>query len=122
MPKNQVHCAISKKRTGKDYKELHEWIDEGHNERGVDHRAKRHYYTAELRKEVENRFGGKEAVSEWLFHIALDNLDTYIINEWGYVGNGYNFFKFGFEENGFIHVEEEDIDENDMDEEFSDEG
>ena len=117
MPKNQVHCAISMKRTGKYYKKLHKWIDEGSDERGVDHRSERHHYSNELRKEVEQKFGGKEAVSEWLFHIALDNLDTYIINEWEHVGNTNNFFEFGFKENGFIYVNEDEIEEEDMDDE-----
>ncbi len=73
MPSNNVHCAISKKRTGKTYKELHQWIDNNIDDRSVNHRSKNHYYSEELREFVYVNFGGNEAVSEWLFHIALDN-------------------------------------------------
>jgi len=119
MPSNRVHCAISKKRTGKNYKELHQWIDDNKEDRSVNHRSKNHYYSEELRKFVYTNFGGNEAVSEWLFHIALDNLDTSIINDWNHLKIKNNFHKFGFEPDGFIHYEEDELDDDKMEDEFS---
>ncbi len=68
-----VHRILSKQRTGKDYAELHTWI-EG-DSKGVGHRAERHHYSTKLRKEIFEKYGA-EGVGEWLFHIALDNLNT----------------------------------------------
>ena len=76
MPSGKHHQAISKERTGKTFAKLHNWIDDNKDDKSVNHRSKNHYYTKELRQYVYNTFGGNEAVSEWLFHIALDNLDT----------------------------------------------
>lgn len=118
MPNRQIHCAISKSRTGKAYSELHKWLDYDERNLGVNHRSKNHFYTTELKNYVYENFGGAEAVSEWLFHIALDNLDTYVTNEWNYNGNSFNLIKFGFKENGFIHCQEDDFDDDEIDEEF----
>jgi len=120
MPSNRVHCAISMKRTGKTYQELHSVIDDNKEDRTANHRSKNHYYTNELKDYIYKRFSRAETVSEWLFHIALDNLDTYITNEWNYNKNTFNFIKFGFADNDFIHCEEEELDEEEMAEEFSD--
>ena len=119
MPKNEVHCAISKKRTGKDYKSLHQWIDNNLDDKSVNHRSKNHYYSEELSELIYNKFGGDEAVSEWLFHLALDNLDTSVMNDWNYLKVDSNFHKFGFESNGFIYYEEDELDDEEMEEEFS---
>ncbi len=119
MPHNKVHCAISKKRTGKTYKVLHQWIDDNKDDRSVNHRSKNHYYSEELRNFIYSKFGGNEAVSEWLFHIALDNLDTSVINDWNYLKIKNNFHKFGFEPDGFIHYGEEELEESEMEDEFS---
>ena len=118
MPKWKIHFALSKKRTENPYKELHMWIDENKDESGVNHRNKKHYYTEELRDYVYNKFGGSEAVSEWLFHIALDNLDTSVTNDWMHKVSDSNFHKFGFENDGWIHYEENELDEDGMEEEF----
>jgi len=119
MPSNQVHCAISKKRTGKTYKELHQWIDNNADDKSVSHRSKNHFYSNELREEVFKKFGGAEAVSEWLFHIALDNLDTSVTNDWNYLKVNNNLHKFGFEPDGFIHYEEDELDDSEMEDEFA---
>lgn len=119
MPHNKVHCAISKKRTGNTYKDLHQWIDDNKDDKSVNHRSKNHYYSEELRNFIYSKFGGNEAVSEWLFHIALDNLDTSVINDWNYLKIKNNFHKFGFEPDGFIHYEEEELDDSEMEDEFS---
>lgn len=97
------------------FKELHEWIDEDNDDRGVNHRSKKHYYTKELKDEVSKKFGGAQAVSEWLFHIALDNLDTYYTNEWNFNNKRKNFIKFGFSRSGYIFCEEGQIEDEDND-------
>jgi len=119
MPKNSVHCAISKKRTDNTYQELHRWIDDNKEDRGVNHRSKNHYYSEELRQFIYDKFGGNEAVSEWLFHIALDNLDTSVNNDWNHADVDRNFFKLGFEPDGFIHYEDAELEDDEMEEEFS---
>ena len=43
MPSLKTHCAISKKRTGYAFAELHKWIDEDTKAHGANHRNKRHY-------------------------------------------------------------------------------
>jgi len=118
MPSGKVHRAISKKRTGKYYEKLHQWIDDNKENPGVDHRNKNHYYTKELRQYVYTNFGGNEAVSEWLFHIALDNLDTSVTNDWMHDISASNFHKFGFQVDGFIHYEEDELDDSDFEGEF----
>lgn len=73
MPSLKIHCALSKQRTGKSYAALHSFIDEV---RGINHRVHRHAYTWQLKKQISQKFGGQEAVNEWLFHIIIDNLHT----------------------------------------------
>lgn len=83
MPKVTRHAAISKERTGYGFLELHSWIDEGAEDIGVDHRKERHYFNLKDKEAIEGYWGrargpgwGSKAVIEWLFHIALDNLET----------------------------------------------
>jgi hypothetical protein len=118
MPSGKHHQAISKIRTGSSYARLHSWIDQGSEERGVNHRNKNHYYTEDLRKYISDNFGGPEAVSEWLFHIALDNLDTSVTNDWMHKVSDSNFHKFGFTYDGFIFYDEEKLSLDDLDDEF----
>lgn len=76
MPELKVHCEISKERTkGEAYQELHKWMDEASKYIGHDHRLERHFYTQEYKDYITKRWGAK-AVVEWLFHIAIDNLET----------------------------------------------
>ena len=85
MPNFKEHCKISKKRTGKTFEELHKWMDEGQEYLKHDHRLERHFYTEEYRKFIEEKWGEK-AVVEWLFHIAIDNLETankFAVSEYG---------------------------------------
>ena len=119
MPKRSVHEAISKIRTEKKYSELHSWLDEGVEDEGVNHRSKNHFYTEEIRKFVFEKFGGAEAVSEWLLHIALDNLDTATKNDHLNKLSSSNFYKFGFGDDGFIYYDELDIGESGLLSEFS---
>ncbi|MCX6768619.1 MAG: hypothetical protein NTY83_02140 [Candidatus Micrarchaeota archaeon] len=111
MPKLKVHYAISKERTGKSYEKLHNWIDDNKDDCGVNHRSKNHAYIEETRDCVYKNFGGGEAVSEWLFHIVLDSLDTYHKNQRDFTRDDRNFMKFGFAKNGFIFFEDAFIDD-----------
>lgn len=75
MPNLEIHCIISRLRTGQEYKELHQWMDEGTKFLKHNHRLERHFYTEEYKDFITEKWG-KKAVVEWLFHIALDNLET----------------------------------------------
>ena len=123
MPKWKIHFALSSKRTDRNsYEKLHKCIDkDDENDKDVNHRNNgRHIYTEENRKFIHLNFGGDEAVSEWLFHIALDNLDTSVTNDWMRKVSDNNFHKFGFQDDGFIHYEEHELNEDDFENEFPD--
>lgn len=75
MPDTETHCKISKARTGNEFRELHKWMDEATEYLGADHRIERHFFTQEYKNYIKNKWTDK-AVVEWLFHIALDNLET----------------------------------------------
>ena len=130
MPKNDVHCAISKKRTRFNFKKLHQWIDKDEKGLGVNHRKLKHAYTTKEAKIIERYWDaekgkgwGKKAVVEWLFHIAIDNIETAFkeANKAYKGNNAYNFFKFGLEKDSkFIHCEFDRLDEDELDEEFED--
>ena len=75
MPNLEIHKAISKHRTGEDYEKLHKWMDEATAYLGYNHRLERHFYTQEYKNYIEKEWD-KKAVVEWLFHIALDNMET----------------------------------------------
>lgn len=75
MPNVNTHCAISKQRTGKEFRDLHEWIDEPQKFFGMNHRIERHTLNDTYLKYVEDNWG-KKGVVEWLFHIAIDNMET----------------------------------------------
>ena len=110
MPSLKVHCAISKKRTGRTYEKLHRWIDEDKDDCGVNHRSKNHVYTAQTKEEVA-KFGGREAVEEWLFNIALDSLHTYYKNRRDFTKEDENFMRFGFAKSGYIFYEGDFLDD-----------
>lgn len=129
MPSLRVHCAVSKERTGFDFKELHEWIDAPYKKLGFNHRLERHAYNTADEKEIlkywENKsegFGDK-AVVEWLFHIAIDNLET-AFKKAGKTyrkNNVFNFFKFGLlPDSKFIFFDFDNMDEDELGEEFED--
>ena len=42
MPELWIHYEKSKERTGKEFKELHEWMDKGQEYLGKNHRFERH--------------------------------------------------------------------------------
>jgi hypothetical protein len=111
MPSNKIHCAISKKRTGHTFEELHQWIDKPSEESGVDHRRERHNYDKKDEEYIRNYWEKKEglgdkAVVEWLFHIALDNLCTSFKESHKiYKNNTYNFYTIGLHESGYINLD-----------------
>lgn len=122
MPNSKIHRKISKERTGKGYDGLHEWIDEHHKELGINHRVKRHAYNKEDEKYVRE-WWGEEGVVEWLFHIALDNLETaYKKASKVYRKNNlYNFFRFGLIPGSkFIFFSFKNMDEEELEDEFED--
>jgi|SRR3989344_1467355 len=122
MPSLKFHCAISRERTGNTYRELHEWIDAPQREMGVNHRTERHSFNLKEKNYIENRWGEK-AVVEWLFHIAIDNLETAFksANKAYRGNNAYNFFKFGLSNDSkFIHFDFDRLDDDELEDEFGD--
>jgi hypothetical protein len=71
MPKFEEHCAESLNTFGKDFAEVHLWLDEfaGTPEYGFRHRRKRHH-EAGIRKVVE--LFGEEAAQAARQHIISD--------------------------------------------------
>ena len=126
MPNLKQHCAISKKRTGFDFMDLHKWIDEPAKDLGYDHRTKRHAYNVQEEKFIENYWErkkgkgwGQKAVVEWLFHIALDNLSTAFKKSYKvYKGNTYNYMAFGLSKSQYIYNDYETLSESKLKEEF----
>ena len=115
MPSLQAHCAISKQRTGFNFAELHRWIDNPPEAKhlGPDHRIKRHAFTIEDMETIKNFWElkkgsgwGEKAVIEWLFHIAIDNINTaFKLSKSHYGENTYNLIKIGISTSGFINVD-----------------
>lgn len=128
MPSTKVHIAFSEQRTGKGFEELHKWIDQDEDGLGVNHRLKRHAYNTEEESQIYNHWERKEkglgqkAVVEWLFHIAVDNLDTAHKKAFTTYGKekAFNFFKFGLEPHSkFIYFDFDNLEPEDLEEEFS---
>lgn len=112
MPPLKTHCAISMKRTGNDFAELHRWIDEPASRLGYEHRVKRHYLNEADKVTIKGHLDarkkglGEKAVIKWLFHIALDNLATAFkmsSKSFSYGPKTYNLMEFGLSKSGFIH-------------------
>lgn len=123
MPSLKVHCAISNERTkgANDYRELHQWMDEPAKKFGRNHRLERHTLNDQDKAFVE-RTWGKRAVVEWLFHIAIDNIDTaFKISRGVYGESTYNVMKFGLFNNGYIGVDFGSLDEDELASEFDEE-
>lgn len=58
MPDIKTHCEISQKRTGQDFKDLHEWIDEGQKYFEANHRIERHTLNDVYLNYIKERWGG----------------------------------------------------------------
>ena len=120
MPNHKAHCAISKIRTGKDFSDLHEWMDGPSKELGIDHRILHHALDQKTLEFVKSKWGEKGVV-EWMFHISLDYLWTaYKYARKIYGENTYNFFRFGLLDNGFTLMDHETLDDEELSEEFED--
>jgi len=95
MPSVEAHCKISKHRTGNEYRDLHDWIDAPKKELGLNHRIERHSDNEIYRKYIRENWGEK-GVIEWLFHIAIDSLDTaYKASYSVYKERTYNYYEIG---------------------------
>ena len=123
MPSFKTHCAISKKRTGRSFSELHRWIDESTKNLGVDHRTKRHYYNENDKNKIKEYWDskgkglGEKAIIEWLFHIAIDNLDTAFKmsrKSFSYGRKAYNLMEFGLSTSGYIHCNFKRVEEDEL--------
>lgn len=68
MPTIENHLQISVKRTGKDYRDVHEWIDGDPEKKAERHDITRIY---EYGKMFEEKYG-KEALHEYIQHIHDD--------------------------------------------------
>jgi hypothetical protein len=126
MSNLNIHCALSKKRTGFDFKELHQWIDKPQTELGVDHRIERHAYNREDEQKIidfwtmkKGKIWADKAVVEWLFHIAIDNLETAIKkSKTNDRRRFFNLFKIGICDTGYVYVDMHKLTDLDMDSEF----
>lgn len=129
MPSGSVHQAISKERTGFDFAKLHEWIDKPYKKFGADHRLFRHAYCEDDERTIRDYWNhekgsgwGDKAVVEWLFHIAIDNLETAFKKARNaYSGMAYNFFEFGLlPDSKYIFFDFDRLNEAELCEEFKD--
>jgi len=129
MPSLKTHCAISMKRTGIDFEELHGWIDASAEELGYDHRTRRHHFNQSDKNTIKGYWDakgglGEKAVIEWLFHIALDNLSTaFKMSKQGfsYGDKAYNLMEFGLNKSGYIHCNFRTVEEHELRYIFDDE-
>lgn len=71
MPSIEKHVEISLKRTGREYREVHEWMDK--NDLSCRERIARHKIIniPKFIPVIERKFG-KDAVEEYLKHIESD--------------------------------------------------
>ena len=126
MPNHAIHCAMSKKRTGNDFSELHSWIDKATKELGYDHRIVGHSFTESdmkyIKKYWDEKSGlGEKAVIEWLFHIGIDSLELAFKlsrKNFSYGDRTYNLMHFGFSKTGYIHYRFNRVDECKLDSMF----
>lgn len=59
MPSFGTHCAISLKRTGNGFAELHRCVDESRSRLGSDHLMERHYYNEDMKNTIKMYWDGK---------------------------------------------------------------
>jgi hypothetical protein len=121
MPNLATHCALSKKRTGHDFEELHKWMDAPAADLGWDHRTERHAYNVKEEKQIKEfwdkkRAGlGEKAVVEWLFHIAIDNMSTAFKKSYKVYGEKtYNYFEIGIGKSQYIYADFDTLEESSL--------
>lgn len=68
MPPVEKHLKVSMERTGKDYRDVHEWLDADPEKKAERHDITRIY---EYGKMFEEKYG-KEALQEYIQHIHDD--------------------------------------------------
>ncbi len=71
MPTINEHFRLSLKRTGKEYKELHEWIEGFHSTKKEKEERHSILKIPIFLHSIEEKFG-KEGVQEYLYHIKED--------------------------------------------------
>lgn len=125
MPSLRAHCAMSRKRTGHGFEELHRWIDEYQEDLGSEHRSHRHFWSKEVKKVIKEKWEKKErglgdvAVEEWLFHIIIDNISTlFKIHQKNHPRTEKNFLIFGLRGNGYIYYKDGFVSEGNMEKYF----
>ena len=69
MPSLKTHCAISKKRTGYSFSELHKWIDESSKQYGYDHRKIRHSFNEREAKQIKQYWENKKGSRKDLMNL-----------------------------------------------------
>ncbi len=92
MPALERHLKISIERTGKEYREIHEWLDSDPEKKAERHDITKIYEYGKMIKEEY----GEEALQEYIRHIQDDiktkleqiqhNLEKDIINALAYFG------------------------------------
>ena len=71
MPTINEHLKLSLKRTGKDYRELHKWVEEFHSTKKEKEERHDILKIPEFLSFIEDKFG-KVGVQEYLYHIKED--------------------------------------------------
>ena len=71
MPNINEHFKLSLKRTGKDYRELHEWIEGFHSTKKEKEERHDILKIPRFLSFIKKRFG-KGGVQEYLYHIKED--------------------------------------------------
>lgn len=75
MPSVEEHEAISKKRTGYNFHDLHKWMDDPQKDLGMNHRRERHTLDDVYLNFVKEKWGDLGVV-EYIHHIVVDYQDT----------------------------------------------
>ena len=68
MPPVDKHIKTSLEKTGKEYKDIHEWLDKGHEKQAERDDSTKIY---EYGKRIEEKYG-QEALQEYIRHIHDD--------------------------------------------------
>lgn len=71
MPSLEKHIELSIKRTGKEYREVHEWLD-GDDVSFIEKLARHNFLTTSKFLPVVERKFGKEGVIEYIHHLEDD--------------------------------------------------
>ncbi len=77
MPSVRTHCELSKKRTGRTYRELHEWMDPGSTNERL---ARERHDIINIPQHIPyiRQTWGDEGVKEFLQHIKDDGKTDFV--------------------------------------------